>query len=106
MAALVAFYVTELAPASERNSTINKADIERYFKLANFRLPADAAFTLVNAKNAGYLDNAGSGQYKLNPVGYNLVAYRMGERADGEAGGKAKRPKRNIAKKASARRRG
>jgi hypothetical protein len=78
MAALVAFYVSELAPAGERKSTITKGDIERYFRSANFSLPADAAFTLVNAKNAGYLDNAGGGQYKLNPVGYNLVAHRMG----------------------------
>jgi hypothetical protein len=80
MAALVAFYVSELAPANERRSTITKADIERYFKSAGFSLPADASFTLVNAKNAGYLDNAGAGQYKLNPVGYNLVAHRMGAR--------------------------
>jgi hypothetical protein len=29
-------------------------------------------------KNAGYLDSAGTGQYKLNPVGYNLVVHRMG----------------------------
>ena len=80
MAALVAFYVSELAPAGERRSAITKADIEKYFKSAGFSLPADASFTLVNAKNAGYLDNAGTGQYKLNPVGYNLVAHRMGTR--------------------------
>jgi hypothetical protein len=78
MATLVAFYVSEAAPAGERKNAITKADIERYFKNAGFKLPADAAFTLVNAKNAGYLDNAGSGQYKLNPVGYNLVTHRMG----------------------------
>jgi hypothetical protein len=48
------------------------------FKSAVFKLPADASFTLVNAKNAGYLDSIGGGQYKLNPVGYNLVAHRMG----------------------------
>src|SRR5487761_1106325 len=37
MAALVAYYVSELAPAGERNKQVNKADIERYFKLANFK---------------------------------------------------------------------
>ncbi len=78
MAALVAYYVSELAPADERNKQVNKADIERYFKMAGFKLPADAGFTLVNAKNAGYLDNAGGGHYTLNPVGYNLVVHRMG----------------------------
>lgn len=78
MAALVAYYVSEIAPEGERRNAITKADIEKYFKSASFRLPADASFTLVNAKNAGYLDSIGSGQYKLNPVGYNLVAHRMG----------------------------
>jgi hypothetical protein len=32
MAALVAYYVSELAPADQRTKQINKADIERYFK--------------------------------------------------------------------------
>jgi hypothetical protein len=96
MAALVAFYVSELAPEGERKNTISKADIERYFKTAGFNLPADAAFTLVNAKNAGYLDNAGSGQYKLNPVGYNLVAHRMGVRKKSES----RRPRVKRAKRA------
>lgn len=78
MSALVAYYVSEIAPAGERRVAITKADIEKYFKSGGFKLPADAAFTLVNAKNAGYLDGMGGGQYKLNPVGYNLVAHRMG----------------------------
>jgi hypothetical protein len=96
MAALVSYYVSELAPENDRKKTIEKADIERYFKTAGFRLPADAAFTLVNAKNAGYLDSAGAGQYTLNPVGYNLVVHRMGNRDDNSKktgnGGK-RRPK-------------
>jgi len=79
MAALVAFYLSEIASTVERKQEIDKTDIERYFKLANFRLTAKAGQTLVNAKNAGYLDaGGGTGQYKLNPVGYNLVAHRMG----------------------------
>ena len=61
MAALVAYYVSELAPAADRRNEITKSDIERYFKAAGFNLPADAGFTLVNAKNAGYLDSAGPG---------------------------------------------
>jgi hypothetical protein len=98
MAALVAFFVSELAPADERRNTIAKADIERYFKSAGFNLPADAAFTLVNAKNAGFLDNAGGGQYKLNPVGYNLVAHRMGTREKKAS----RRPRARGAKRAAA----
>jgi hypothetical protein len=78
MAALVAYYVSELAPRSEMKPEINKTDIDRYFKNAGFKLTARAGQTLVNAKNAGYLD-AGSadGYYRLNPVGYNLVVHRL-----------------------------
>ena len=35
------------------------------------------AFTLTNAKNSGYLDSAGSGQYRINSVGENLVAIAL-----------------------------
>jgi hypothetical protein len=80
MAVLVAYYVSEVAPEGERKKEITKPDLERYFKAAGFKLPSEANFTLVNAKNAGYLDSAGAGQYKLNPVGYNLVAHRLGNR--------------------------
>jgi hypothetical protein len=103
MAALVAYYVSELAPTGERNRQINKADLERYFKMAGFRLPADAGFTLVNAKNAGYLDNAGGGQYTLNPVGYNLVVHRMGQEEGGKKGARRAGAK-NATKKATPRR--
>lgn len=79
MAALVAYYVSELAPAAERKQEINRADIERYFKNAGYKLTANAGQTLVNAKHAGYLDpGSDTGQYKLNPVGYNLVVHRLG----------------------------
>ncbi|MGB6384353.1 MAG: hypothetical protein WBD25_15300 [Terriglobales bacterium] len=98
MAALVAYYVSELAPATERKPEINKTDVERYFKTAGFRLTANAGQTLVNAKNAGYLD-AGSdvGYYKLNPVGYNLVVHRLGS---GDGGNRSIRsPKKSVSRK-------
>ena len=83
MAALVAYYVSELAPLSERKNEIGTGDIERYsLKMAPFALPANPRYTLANAKNAGYLDNVGSGRYSLNPVGYNLVVHRMGTGED------------------------
>jgi len=85
MATLVAYYLSEVAPPTDRKTEISTADVERYFKMAGFKLPADARFTLVNARNAGYLDSVGSGQYKLNPVGYNLVVHRMGKVDDGKA---------------------
>jgi hypothetical protein len=77
MAALVAYYVTELAPEEERRSVITKEDIEKYFKQAPYRLPQRLAQTLPNAARAGYFDVVDRGQYKLNPVGYNLVAHGL-----------------------------
>ena len=82
MAALVAFFVSEIAPKDERKDAISTLDLRRYFKMAGFPLPADPRFTLVNARNAGYLESAGAGEYKLNAVGYNLVAHRMENRGD------------------------
>ena len=78
MAALVAYYLSEAAPETHRKQTINADDIRMYFKQASFKLPSSAKMTLINAKNAGYLEPAGEpGQYRLNPVGYNLVAHNL-----------------------------
>lgn len=77
MATLVAYYLSHKAPQNERKQTINNKDIETYFKIGEFRLPSQPKFTLVNTKGAGYLDAVGDGEYKLNPVGYNLVVHSM-----------------------------
>ncbi len=77
MAALVAYYLAELAPVEERKASIDKSDIEKYFKQAVFTLPKVAKQTLVNASAAGYIDSIGDGKYKLNPVGYNLVVHGL-----------------------------
>jgi hypothetical protein len=77
MAALVAYYLAEVATGTDRKPAIEISDIEKYFKQAGFRLPRTLKMTLVNAKNAGYFDGVGEGKYKLNPVGYNLVAHSL-----------------------------
>jgi hypothetical protein len=77
MAALVAYYLSEAAPEGNRKQTINTDDIKTYFKQAPFKLPSRPEQTLLNAKNAGYFEAVGGGQYKLNPVGYNLVAHNL-----------------------------
>ncbi len=77
MAALVAYYLAEAAPPEERKTTVDINDMQKYFKQAPFRLPNNPQMTLVNAKNAGYFDAAGGGLYRLNPVGYNLVAHSL-----------------------------
>lgn len=77
MAALVAYYLSEMAPDGERKDAVNTADLERYFKQAGFRLPKSLPQTLSNATAAGYFDPVGNGLYKLNAVGYNLVVHGL-----------------------------
>lgn len=77
MACLVAYYLQELAPPHDRKSEIGAADLEKYFKQADFPLPKRIGQILVDARAAGYFDSPGQGSYKLNPVGYNLVAHTL-----------------------------
>jgi len=77
MAALVAYYLAELAPSNEQTKALTRALLTKYFKQANYPLPKHPNMTLVDAKNAGYLDSAGRGSYQLNPVGYNLIAHGL-----------------------------
>jgi hypothetical protein len=99
--ALVAFYLANSAPAGERREYIVSADIKRYFKQAGFPLPtAKDSVTLVNAKNAGYLDGLQDGQYRLNPVGYNLVVHKLPSLAEKPARQKRRaKPKKGGAKR-------
>lgn len=77
MAALAAYYLENLAPEGERKDSVGPEDLDTYFKIAEFKLPAQQRFTLVNARNAGYFDLVGGGKYKLNAVGHSLVVHSM-----------------------------
>jgi hypothetical protein len=77
MAAVVGYYLAEVAPAGERKTEIGTADIEKYFKQAQHRLPEAPSKTLRNAAAAGYFDSVERGLYTLNPVGHNLVAHSL-----------------------------
>lgn len=99
MAAVVAYYLAELAPPSERKETVSTADLQRYFKQARYPLPQALRVTLAKAASAGYFDAVARGQYKLNPVGYNLVAHGLPERS---ASGTV-RSRRSSASKSSTR---
>jgi hypothetical protein len=98
MAALVAYYVSELLPENERRSVINKDDIEKYFKQAPFPVPARLSQTLPDAARAGYFDAVERGQYKLNPVGYNLVVHGMPSSGN-DSSPRSSRPRRAVTKK-------
>jgi hypothetical protein len=77
MACLVAYYLQELAPDEEQKQTVSTQDIEKYFKQAGFKLPKALEQILRDAKSSGYFESAGRGEYKLNAVGYNLVAHSL-----------------------------
>jgi hypothetical protein len=77
MACVIAFYLQELAAEQERKETISTEDLEKYFKQAGFKLPKAIDQTLKDAKAAGYFDSPTRGAYKLNAVGYNLVAHKL-----------------------------
>jgi len=53
MAALVAYYLSELSPEGERKEAINTDDVVKYFKQAGFRLPKQTRQALPNAAAAG-----------------------------------------------------
>lgn len=77
MAAIVAYYLKELAPEEERHETIKTTDLEKYFKQARFELPKKLEQVLIDSKRAGYFEPAARGEYKLTRVGHNLVVHRM-----------------------------
>lgn len=84
MACLVGYYLKELAPPEERRTEISAADIEKYFNQAGFALPKYPQMVLPSAKNAGYFDAVDRGNYRLNPVGFNLAAYGLPSKSRGE----------------------
>lgn len=79
MAAIVAYYLKELAAEGERRDTIKTQDLETYFKQARYELPKKLEQVLVDSKRAGYVESVSRGEYRLTRVGYNLVAHRMPE---------------------------
>lgn len=80
--AVAAYYYQYIAPAPYRRDTVDATFLQEAFRLAKWPLPSRTNFTLVNARNAGYLDSVGEGQYRLNPVGYNLVEHTIGRPAE------------------------
>jgi len=87
MAVLVAYYLKEIVPAGERKESIGSAEVTKYFNQARFPLPTGKnglRDTLNNARRSGYLETAGTGQFRLTPVGHNLAAYKLPRKSAGE----------------------
>jgi hypothetical protein len=102
--AVVAYFYQFQAKAEERKDTIDAETMKEAARLAGWPQVARWSMTLTNAKNAGYLDMAGSGNFKLSSVGENLVAITLpGDaplaRAKNTKAMQGKKPKKRISKK-------
>jgi len=99
MAAVVAFYLSELAPPGDCKAEVQNEDMVKYFKQAGFPLPKAPRMLLPNAKNSGYFDSGTSGGYKLNAVGYNLVAHSLPRTAAAGVSSPRRRKPRTTSRK-------
>jgi len=95
-AAVVAYYYRFDAPPENRRETINGDVLQEAARLAGRKRPPKPGMTLANAKNQGYLDAAGGGEYRINSVGENLVAMTL---PGNEGNGKHRKPVRTKAPK-------
>ena len=84
-AAVVAYYYRFVAPEQDRKDSIGGAVLQEAARLAGRKRLANPRQTLANAKNMGYLDSPGRGEFTINSVGENLVALAMPGRSDGAA---------------------
>jgi len=96
-AAVVAYFYQFEAPSAEKRETINAEVLANAARLVNRKRPT--RYVLNNAKNSGYLDAVGAGEFKINTVGENLVAITLPGNA-GEGVRKAKSAKKKSGGKA------
>jgi hypothetical protein len=95
MAAVVGFFLSELAPQDEKLDEVSNPEIIKLYKQSQFmKLPKDPKQLLKSAAKSGYFDSVSHGKYKLNAVGYNLVAHNLPHASsDGEGSRRAPRKK-------------
>ena len=101
-AAVVAYFYQFEAKPESRRDTIDAELMKEAARLAGWPQVSRWSMTLTNAKNAGYLDAAGAGKFKLSSVGENLVAITLpGSGATGPVknGGQNKKAKKKPTKK-------
>ncbi|HEX5105128.1 MAG TPA: hypothetical protein VFV87_15015 [Pirellulaceae bacterium] len=103
--AVVAYFYQIESPEDQRKESINIETMKEAARLVGGRRqPPNWKFTLQNARNAGYLEAAGDGNYRLTPVGENLVAITLPGNAvagGGNGAGKKKKSSKKAGKKAT-----
>lgn len=100
--AVVAYFYQFEARPDDRKEAIDADTMKEAARLAGRLQVARWNMTLTNAKNAGYLDAAGSGKFKLSSVGENLVAITLpgdGAPGRGKSNSANKKPKKPPQKK-------
>lgn len=100
--AVVAYFYQFESRPEDRKDLIDADIMKEAARLAGRPQVARWNMTLTNAKNAGYLDAAGSGKFKLSSVGENLVAITLpgeGSPSGSKSNGANKKPKKTPAKK-------
>lgn len=95
--AVAAYFLQYLA--SDPQKSIDSASLQEAFRMARYPLPARTTYTLTNAKNAGYLDSSGDGEFRLNAVGYNLVEHGLGSADESAKPSKRRKHQRNKKRK-------
>lgn len=102
-AAVVAYFYRFEAPDAQKKETIDADALQEAARLASRKRPSNPGMTLVNAKNAGYLDPVEKGKFKISAVGENLVAMTLpGNNEDSSTkrgGGKKKAAKKKARSK-------
>lgn len=100
---LVGFYLSEIAQNDEKTEQFDSKHIKTYFKQAGFKLPINISTELARAKDAGYIEIAQKGKpykYKLNPVGYNLIAHSLPGKSNSRKTNPQRTTKKSDKKKA------
>lgn len=106
--AVVAYFYQFEAKPDDRKDAIDADVMKEAARLAGRAQVARWNMTLTNAKNAGYLDAAGNGKFKLSSVGENLVAITLPGNAgpgQGKSNKGSKKPKKKTSKKKNVKKR-
>jgi hypothetical protein len=107
--AVVAYFYQFEAKPDDRKEIVDAEIMKEAARLAGRPQVARWNMTLTNAKNAGYLDSAGTGKFKLSSVGENLVAITLpgnGGPGQGQQGNSSNRKSRKKASKKRVKKRG
>jgi hypothetical protein len=98
-AAIVAYFYQFESKMEDRKDAIDAETMKDAARLVGRPQVSQWIMTLNNAKNAGYLDTAGNGKFKLSSVGENLVAITLPGNG-GPITSKNNNPKKKVKKKA------